>query len=672
MKPTKKLNSVASTFWLDDDINEKLIEGRQVNYTKLAATQRAIGNFVNIVTGKKIPVVFQSGDNSYTDGKQVVIGSKLDGANFDPAVGLALHEGSHVAFTDFSIFDGNTSEIKNSKFASVVRMYGVDPDFTLENEDFRNIKDLLNYVEDRRIDFKVYTAAPGYRPYYEAMYNKYFNDKIIDKALIKGEKTQESWDSYLFHIINLTNPNRNLSSLKQLQTIWDIIDLANISRLETTIDALEVAVNVFKIIKQAVTKEESETEQSDSDNAIKTPTSDGESGSSQPGDSESGDIEPGGNESPANESEVSNNTETVLSPKEADKLKTVIQNQRDFLDGKQKKTGKLSKTQNRVVNAIRESGTEVRTIDYKNSDGISVASIDTIVIKKINSAIINAMPELFKQSDRFKQQMDESISKGIVLGKHLGKKLQVRNSDKTLKTTRLFTGKIDRRLVAELGYANENVFQRIVSDKYKNFLVHISIDASGSMGGRKWFNSIMSAVAIAQAASMTTGIRVQISTRGTASSFSGRDQCVTMYAYDSAYDKMNKIKTYFKYLNVYGCTPEGISFKSIQKDLIQDSKEDEVIFVNYSDGAPSHVYGVPVQYGETIPSGVKYTKKVIGEFRENKIMIISYFISESDNYWTGSDKDSFKYMYGIDSNYIDPVNMNQVAKSLNIKFTETI
>jgi hypothetical protein len=119
MKPTKKLNSVASTFWLDDDINEKLIEGKQVNYTKLAATQRAIGNFVNIVTGKKIPVVFQSGDNSYTDGKQVVIGSKLEGNNFDPAVGLALHEGSHVAFTDFSIFEGSTNELKNSKFAFI-------------------------------------------------------------------------------------------------------------------------------------------------------------------------------------------------------------------------------------------------------------------------------------------------------------------------------------------------------------------------------------------------------------------------------------------------------------------------------------------------------------------------------------------------------------------------
>ena len=671
MKTIKKLNSVASTFWLDDDINEKLIEGKHVNYTKLAATQRAIGNFVNIVTGKKIPVVFQSGDNSYTDGKQVVIGSKLEGNNFDPAVGLALHEGSHVAFTDFSIFEGSTNELKNSKFASVVRMYGVDPDFTLENEDFINIKDLLNYVEDRRIDYKIYNAAPGYRPYYEAMYDKYFNDKIIDKALIKGEKTQETWDCYLFHIINLTNPNRKLDSLIYLQQIWDTIDLANISRLQTTIDALTVAVDVFKIVKQAEAdaKAKAEKEKSNTESNSVMPSGEGEGD----GDGVSGSAETDVKENDDVEDDKAVPVESVLSPKDVNKLNNAIQSQRDFLNGEQKKSGKLSKTQNRVVNAIRESGTEVRSIDYKDNNGLSVASIDTIVIKKINSAIINVMPDLFKQSAKFMAKMDETISRGIVLGKHLGKKLQVRNADKSLKTTRLFTGKIDRRLVAELGYGNESVFHRIVTDKYKNFLVHISIDASGSMGGTKWFNAIMSAIAIAQAASMTTGIRVQISTRGTCSSFSGRDQCVTMYAYDSAHDKISKIKTYFKHLNVYGCTPEGVSFKSIQKDLIQDGKGSEVIFVNYSDGAPSHVDGVPYEYNQTgVSSGVRYTKKVINEFREGGVSIISYFIFSTDSYWSQSDSESFKYMYGVDSNFIDPINMSQVAKSLNVKFTEII
>ena len=78
--------------------------------------------------------------------------------------------------------------------------------------------------------------------YYEAMYDKYFNDKVIDKALKKNEKTQETLDDYLFHIINFTNPNRQLDSLKALRDVWNLVDLRNIDRLKNTDDALLLAI----------------------------------------------------------------------------------------------------------------------------------------------------------------------------------------------------------------------------------------------------------------------------------------------------------------------------------------------------------------------------------------------------------------------------------------------
>jgi hypothetical protein len=97
-KITKYIPKFASSFWLDRDFDTDFKrEDGGVDLTKLAAAQRAIGNFVNIVTGKQIPVVFQSNDSSYTDGERVVIGTKLQDKDFDPAVGLALHEGSHIA-----------------------------------------------------------------------------------------------------------------------------------------------------------------------------------------------------------------------------------------------------------------------------------------------------------------------------------------------------------------------------------------------------------------------------------------------------------------------------------------------------------------------------------------------------------------------------------------------
>ena len=61
--PIKKYETSASSYWFDDidtDFTYKVGHRKQVDYTKLAAAQRAIGNFVNIVTGKQIPVKFQS------------------------------------------------------------------------------------------------------------------------------------------------------------------------------------------------------------------------------------------------------------------------------------------------------------------------------------------------------------------------------------------------------------------------------------------------------------------------------------------------------------------------------------------------------------------------------------------------------------------------------------
>ena len=77
----------------------------------MAGYKRAISNFVNIVTEDNIPVVFNSNDSSYTDGKKVVIGANLDDKKFDVAVGLALHEGSHIKLSDFDLLRNLEMEI---------------------------------------------------------------------------------------------------------------------------------------------------------------------------------------------------------------------------------------------------------------------------------------------------------------------------------------------------------------------------------------------------------------------------------------------------------------------------------------------------------------------------------------------------------------------------------
>jgi hypothetical protein len=644
----------ASSFWLGDDFDSSFKTDNGVDYTKLAATQRAIGNFVNIVTGKQIPVEFQSGGDSYTDGQSVVIGTKLEGKDFDPAVGLALHEGSHIAFTDFDL-------LRN--FSQNVRMHGVDPDFDLPYEHEQTIKSLLNWVEDRRIDYIIYKNAPGYRMYYESMYDKYFNDKVIDKALREGRKSSETIEDYFFHIINFTNPNRDLSQLELLQDIWNLVDLENISRLKSTQDALKVACDIYKLLKPQLEKQEEEKKLQDAidkqqdfldgnpsecESNEREPESGEEEDQQTPNLGSDDDIEDGEDEE---DNSGGGSQLEELSPRQQKMLDNAIRQQQDFLDSNQKKTGRLTKAQSYTVKAMRESGTEVVMVDL----GVDV--IETIVIKKLTKNVIDHMSRLFDGHSG-----NDHVMKGIRLGKILGKKLQVRNEEHTLKSTRLETGKIDRRLISQLGYNNANVFHKIITDRYKDYFIHISIDASGSMySNRKFENAITSAVAIAQAASMTTGIRVQISVRGTSSigkSDNHTYRCTTIIAYDSKTDKMSKIRNLFQHLTTFGMTPEGVAFKSIEKQIIQESNGCECIFINYSDGYPTHMG----HYGST---PVDYTRLVMKQFRDQGISILSYFVTAG-----GVNLTKFKEMYGVDAEHIDPQNMLQVSRTINSKFLE--
>ena len=237
-----------SSFWYDDFETDDIIidnltdtQKKSLDLYKLASSKRAISNFVNIVTNESIPVKFKERGDSYTDGKSVVIGSKIEQPkDFDVAVGLALHEGSHIKLSDFKLLNDLYNLIPTHISEGAIKK-GV---YTTQE----TIKNLWNYVEDRRIDNFVFKSAPGYRGYYRKMYDKYFNDRLIDKALLSDEFTEENLESYMFRIINLHNKNTNLSALKGLRKIYRLINLKNISRLKSSKDSLDVALDIFTVI----------------------------------------------------------------------------------------------------------------------------------------------------------------------------------------------------------------------------------------------------------------------------------------------------------------------------------------------------------------------------------------------------------------------------------------
>jgi len=677
-------------FWLDRSTKfdvltgEKLVMGK--DYHKIASTLRSISNFVNIVTGDSIPVTYNQKDESYTDGSMVVISSNIKDNMYDATVGLALHEGSHCKLTDFKVLhkliygedvipSHILSMVEEKYFMGEVEGYVRTSKAT--GYIIGKIKDLLNIVEDRRIDSFIFNSAPGYRGYYQAMYDKYFNSNGIDKGLRSSEKRDEDWDSYMFRIVNITNSNRDLKALNGLLDVWKEFDLRNIDRLENTEQSLRLAFNLFEIIESNIIVIEEKKEEGESqDDPIEGESQDdpieGEDGSTGGGDPIESNAPEGdgktdeGSSDTAVEGEdkgaVSNSDLPDLNQKEIDRLKKDINKQKEFLDGNVKKTS-ISKTDKMKVEAIAESQSDMVEVggSIRQSSGVQCIVVNNITAKLIESGVYSTLSGRRK----YRYTTQEVIDNGMMLGNQLGRKLQVRNDENSLKYNRLRRGNIDKRMIASLGFGNEQVFQQIFTDKFKPVDLHISVDASGSMSGSKWKQTQISVIAIAKAASMVSNLNVVISYRST-ETIGRRETPAIFIAYDSKKDKIGKIRRLFGYISCPGITPEGLCFEAIQKQIVGGSSSNESYFLNFSDGQPYFVNNNISYYGM---AAYKHTKAQMQSMKDRGIKILSYFISDS-GYENKRDMEAFKYMYGSEAESIKVENLNALSKSLNKLFTE--
>ena len=692
-----------SSFWMDDDFLEddstKLAANR-VDYVKMAGYKRAIGNFVRIVTGKdNIPVNFSSGNDSYTDGKVVVISSKLDEKEFDSTVGLALHEGSHIALTDFNVLRVFT--VGSAYVQSLVEFhkdaFNEDIDNYGSYDIIAKVKDLLNIIEDRRIDKFVYTSAPGYQGYYQALYDKYFNGKEIDKALKEGSKSEQTWDDYLFHICNFANPNRQLDSLPGLRDVWNTINIHNISRLKTTSEAFLLAMEVYKMVMnqvggigkakaQAQEQEQGQSpiggDQVDSEMQLGDGTND-EMGGMDPNldqpmsgsGSSSSDGDADTQEGDEDEKYTPPTPAEKKAAAEKRSLDKAIQKQKDFLNGNIKKK-KLSKSDAEKINAAAESNMAYEQVggDIPNDTGNSYKGSVTncMVVKGITQTVIdsNLIGSHCSDPVRMKEYIErrnggDYIVEGIVLGTMLGKRLKTRDEDRTLKTTRMETGRIDRRLIAELGFGNDRVFNQIIHNTVTPSTIHISIDASGSMSGKKWAAAMKTSVAVAKAASMTSSLDCVISVRG--SYGWGTTGAPLMWVvYDSKKDKFDTIKNKFYAVQAAGSTPEGLCFQAVMKEIIKDANGKDAYFINISDGEPGYSDSNMSYGGEY---ALMHTAAQVNKMKKAGIKVLSYFVCEDLNsYYMPRAKEQFRRMYGSESEFIDSTNLTQLSASLNKLF----
>ena len=661
-----------SDYWLDDDdiYQDDIDVGSSVNFNliKLAVARRAVSNFVNILTGKSIPVYFSSeGKDNCTDGKTVYLSADiLDKSDFDPAVGLALHEGSHVVLSDFDLIKTIWTKVDRS-------LYDLAQPLQVSKDEVAVlVKTCLNYVEDRYIDWYVYNNAPGYRGYYLALYEKFFDSPKIKVMLKSNLYRVPCIESYETRMINFTNEHTDLDALPGLRDIAKVINLSNIQRLTTPKDRLNVAMEVAKIILSNI------TEHKKKDNG---PSEDGLNG-----EGESVDDALGGKNTDPVPNDVKNDSsfDPEVSESKNKQIKKAIQKQKDFLNGNIKKK-RVNKKEKKILDAIEQSGmTLVKSgSDYLKSDGYY--SVDTILVTKLTKELVetdvfplkyvvyNHHIGRYDSTAVLNQDNQKAVNAGLVMGAALGRKLQIRSEVNNTKYMRKPVGKIDRRILSELSFDNENVFHTIDVSKYKHSYIHISVDASSSMRGDKWTKAITSVVAICKAASMIDNLRVTVSFRTTFNSSNSNcsSNPYVIIGYDSAVDKISKIKTLFPYLYPNGSTPEGLSYEAIMKHLPETSIESDYYFLNFSDGEPAMNYttqnGDRISYSQE--SAALHTKKQVTKIKSQGYSVLSYFIKCND-YVNPNSVELFKKMYGTNASFINPNNLLQVAKTMNKMFLE--
>jgi len=229
---------------------------------------------------------------------------------------------------------------------------------------------------------------------------------------------------------------------------------------------------------------------------------------------------------------------------------------------------------------------------------------------------------------------------------------------------RLNKGKIDQRLISGLGYGAESVFYTREVNQYNRANLHISIDYSGSMSGSRINNAIICTTAIVKACQMARNINVQVSVRSTSKGSNGRGTLPYIaLVYDSRRDSFKWFCEVMANMQTGNTTPEGLCFEAVMKHFIPSSKDVDSYFLNFSDGEPCYE-GAGIHYSGD--AAARHTAKRMKQMRENGINILSYFISSQGE--KGRSWDIFKQCYGDGAKIIDPLNMIEVAKTMNEMF----
>jgi hypothetical protein len=646
------IRSQHSIYWIGDDVEllaAKVAEGSPDYLDRLRKIQRGVGNLVRNVTGKAVPVIYSSGQQSYTDGTKVVLSAEQDPTKLDAMCGVACHEGSHIVWSnEYLNFLRKDSVgkfddlVKNSKLPQLALKFNL-----AAGKMEAAVHMVMNILEDRRIDLLQYRNAPGYQPYYESMYNTYFNSPTIDAALT-SDPMEPSVENYEMHIINLTNPNWNADALPGLRELRKVVNLTEdgiMSRGDEDPKWKSWQKNVmgykgYQLANLPLLFADS----------VRIVEIMYENAQYMENKNAPQQTEPSDEDAMGGEEDLPN-----MDMPSMDELKEALENQKKFLKGEAVEKKNLPAAIQEQLETMEKSKAQIKDVhgDFLPKN----VKARVIIYRDLTKEIVKTPSFPFGNHGRLNVGMQDALENGIRMGQILANKLRVMADEKPLTFNHQKHGRLDKRRVASLGTGAIDPFAITMIERMKPANVWLDLDFSGSMQGEPAQKAIQLAVAIAFAAEKTRTLNCVIAVRD-----GGNNAARVAILYDSRRHRFSQLRDIVPWIDTGGGTPESLCFEAVKDEMMKTWRDERKYFINFSDGAPGHSftdYKTNQRYSYGGEEAYRHCRSLMTEFRNVGIKILSYFLG--DQYYAGP----FKQMYGLDARFIDTDSITAVAGTLN-------
>ena len=368
-----------------------------------------------------------SPDGSRTDGKTVWVATEVFddvdlpiGNRIDTFLGLTIHEGCHLLYTDFGAYKGLTNRI---------------------------VKFLENLLEDERIERVLGEQKPGLANFLKASKYYYF-DRYVQKMSQNPDQQQlDTFARLLNCIISLVRYPKtvNEADLAEFaETLMQVRPLLT-PYPESTQQCIEVAEKIYEIIKDYLNEEEKQKQ--------KQQQKESESGE---GDPQDGQPQPGSGKKMTSK-QISKKVEQDMNDV-FDSIKEALES----LTGDPEKSNITSDSQSQTVKADRNLVGKI--CEGRAERGTQKGSV-----------VMKAMPVMDKYND--------SLSRVRKYIPAISKSLRCSSMEYKLIHRGMRSGMLDTGKIAEAFQGVPTVYMREGQVKSDRIAVCILIDESGSMYG---------------------------------------------------------------------------------------------------------------------------------------------------------------------------------------------